>query len=256
MIDSLKQAAELIYKNHNSVIKDKLNNDYEIGNITMYVHQDKDRISITALNTETQRQINLTAKKYSKLFNKYSDIGHISYSYKNDMPKVIINLIEQSQKVEELPKAIYRVYYKHVESGDIYYRDFETSKRVDYFIETNKVITVKIEEIKEFDDEEDKDIQKLKSENINSEELELLEYLKLKFGEEYINKTKIAIEQLENEKIKRSFAGRKAKFTEEQVNKILELRADGRTIKELSIQFQCGVATIHKLINSKKNRYM
>ncbi len=44
-------------------------------------------------------------------------------------------------------------------------------------------------------------------------------------------------------------AGRKIKFTEEQVSEIKSLRLEGKTIKELSVMYGCSVGLIHKLIN-------
>ncbi|MGL5715221.1 MAG: helix-turn-helix domain-containing protein [Paraclostridium sp.] len=46
-------------------------------------------------------------------------------------------------------------------------------------------------------------------------------------------------------------AGRKSRFTEEQVEEIKKLREDGNTIKEIATRFECSVGLIHKLINEK-----
>lgn len=47
-------------------------------------------------------------------------------------------------------------------------------------------------------------------------------------------------------------AGRKAKFTEQQIEEIKMYRLQGKTIKEISNMFKCSVGLIHKLINEKK----
>ena len=47
-------------------------------------------------------------------------------------------------------------------------------------------------------------------------------------------------------------AGRKAKFTDDQVDEIRRLREDGNTIKEIANRYNCSVGLIHKLINEKK----
>ena len=46
-------------------------------------------------------------------------------------------------------------------------------------------------------------------------------------------------------------AGRKAKFTDDQVDEIRRLREDGNTIKEIANRYNCSVGLIHKLINEK-----
>ncbi|MGL5716062.1 MAG: helix-turn-helix domain-containing protein, partial [Paraclostridium sp.] len=46
-------------------------------------------------------------------------------------------------------------------------------------------------------------------------------------------------------------AGRRAKFTDDQVEEIKKLREDGSTIKEIATRFECSVGLIHKLINEK-----
>ena len=44
-------------------------------------------------------------------------------------------------------------------------------------------------------------------------------------------------------------AGRKAKFTDKQIEEIRRLREDGNTIKEIANRYNCSVGLIHKLIN-------
>lgn len=44
-------------------------------------------------------------------------------------------------------------------------------------------------------------------------------------------------------------AGRNPRFTNEEINKIKESRADGKTIKELARDYKCSTGLIHKLIN-------
>ncbi|MEG1495744.1 MAG: hypothetical protein RR406_05595, partial [Bacilli bacterium] len=46
-------------------------------------------------------------------------------------------------------------------------------------------------------------------------------------------------------------AGRRAKFTDAQVEEIKQLRECGNTIKEIATRFECSVGLIHKLINEK-----
>ncbi|MGL5329556.1 MAG: hypothetical protein ACRDD7_09820, partial [Peptostreptococcaceae bacterium] len=46
-------------------------------------------------------------------------------------------------------------------------------------------------------------------------------------------------------------AGRRARFSDAQVEEIKKLREDGNTIKEIATRFECSVGLIHKLINEK-----
>ena len=194
MLDRLKELVEIAYSKHNKVIKGLVAEDYSKDGITLYVYQTDAKINLAALNTD--REVNLTAKKYAKLFECYNKIGNVSRDYKSK--NIIINLVDK--KIE--------------------------------------VPAIKV----------NKEIPKLIAENIKSDDIEFIEYLKNKFGEDYINKTKNIIEQLDNIKSKRSHAGRKSKFSNKDIEKILKLRNDGMTIKELAEEFSCGVATIHKLI--------
>ncbi|MGL5439748.1 MAG: helix-turn-helix domain-containing protein [Filifactoraceae bacterium] len=49
-------------------------------------------------------------------------------------------------------------------------------------------------------------------------------------------------------------AGRRAKFSDAQVDEIKSLREDGSTIKEIATRFECSVGLIHKLINEKQSQ--
>ena len=46
-------------------------------------------------------------------------------------------------------------------------------------------------------------------------------------------------------------AGRRARFTDAQIEEIKKLRENGNTIKEIATRFECSVGLIHKLINEK-----
>lgn len=47
-------------------------------------------------------------------------------------------------------------------------------------------------------------------------------------------------------------AGRKEKFTQEQVNKIIEARNEGKSMREVAKDFDCSVGLVHKIINNDK----
>lgn len=52
------------------------------------------------------------------------------------------------------------------------------------------------------------------------------------------------IHKLKNER----GAGRKSKFTDQQINDIKQYRSDGKTIKQIADIYSCSVGLIHKLI--------
>ncbi|HBF3596704.1 hypothetical protein MO293_18430 [Clostridioides difficile] len=88
---------------------------------------------------------------------------------------------------------------------------------------------------------------------IDSYELEI-EQLKEKIVS--LNKTISKLEQEVSEyrgllKHNARGAGRKVKFTDEQVNEIKKLNVEGKTIKEIADVYSCSVGLIHKLINEK-----
>lgn len=45
-------------------------------------------------------------------------------------------------------------------------------------------------------------------------------------------------------------AGRKSRFTDEQIKEIKQYRTSGKTIKEIAELFNCSVGLIHKIINN------
>ena len=47
-------------------------------------------------------------------------------------------------------------------------------------------------------------------------------------------------------------AGRKEKFSKEQVYQILEAREQGKSIREIAKEFDCSTGLIHKLIKNGK----
>lgn len=47
-------------------------------------------------------------------------------------------------------------------------------------------------------------------------------------------------------------AGRKEKFSNEQIEQIIEVRNAGNSIRTIAEQFQCSVGLVHKLINERK----
>lgn len=125
-------------------------------------------------------------------------------------------------------------------------------------------------------DKKDKEIQKLKSEHKEDKE-RLIKQIGLFMGianaklvdiREKSNKgyaLKLENEKLkeENEKLKleleqskanRKNAGRKAKFTEQEIAAMQMYKVQGKTMREIAEIFNCSVATVHKWISEHKEK--
>ena len=50
-------------------------------------------------------------------------------------------------------------------------------------------------------------------------------------------------------------AGRKSPFSEEQIDKIRQLRADGKTMKEIAAILHISVSTVHKYVGSHRDSF-
>lgn len=84
------------------------------------------------------------------------------------------------------------------------------------------------------------------------ERAELMDKLYSKEERYYLEQARI----LANKNYKRVIhnergAGRKNKFTTEQIQQIKEARAKGKSIRAIAEEFNCSVGLIHKLINEK-----
>ena len=101
---------------------------------------------------------------------------------------------------------------------------------------------------------EDIEIHKLINEN-NDRKLKELEHevielkQKLKLAENIISSLRSAALLSKKKNIRG--AGRKEKFTPEEKEKIIKRRINGITLKELSLEFNCSIGMIHKVLNSK-----
>lgn len=104
------------------------------------------------------------------------------------------------------------------------------------------------EEIKKLTDRKDKIIQDEKN---SSEQWHDLYIITKEKNEELINK----IQKLECKETKKIHnergAGRKAKFTDEEIAMIQMYRFQGKKLQEIADMFNCSVGLIHKLINKK-----
>lgn len=94
MVKILKVLIDRVYEESHLLIEGKIHREYEEKGITIYFHQDQNKITLTALKIDTQYQIDLTAKKYNKLFDKYREIGKVTPKYKERM--IVIDLINST----------------------------------------------------------------------------------------------------------------------------------------------------------------
>ena len=143
-------------------------------------------------------------------------------------------------------------------SGNYYYITVDTSKKESI---DDKSYEVEIEELKKKIDCLNDIIARLERNNKRLEDdvekykkdylYYFNEYLKLK--DKDFKRNLDEMDQLKKNSLMHNArgAGRKAKFTDDQVDEIRRLREDGNTIKEIAKRYNCSVGLIHKLINEK-----
>ena len=122
-------------------------------------------------------------------------------------------------------------------SGNYYYITIDTSKKESRAV---KSYEVEIEELNKKIDCLNDIIARLEARN-NRLEQEVNKYKDFKRNLDDLKKG-VLIHNARG-------AGRKAKFTDKQIEEIRRLREDGNTIKEIANRYNCSVGLIHKLIN-------
>ena len=122
-------------------------------------------------------------------------------------------------------------------SGNYYYITIDTSKKES---RADKSYDVEIEELNKKIDCLNDIIARLEARN-NRLEQEVNKYKDFKRNLDDLKKG-VLIHNARG-------AGRKAKFTDKQIEEIRRLREDGNTIKEIANRYNCSVGLIHKLIN-------
>lgn len=147
---------------------------------------------------------------YNKTFNKPSYKLRLGTKTKEDV-QIIINELEKVFKV-----GTYESYENRNKQGYYSYFDIELMNNNEQGTNT---LQAKINRLQE-------EINSLKNENSKLQ-------------------NKIECSTIKNER----GAGRKNKFTTEQVNAILEARDEGKSIRSLAKEFNCSIGLIHKLIN-------
>lgn len=199
----------------------KVNEDLEIT-----VDQKENKVVMWGFNYKSDRFLNLSTKRFQKLMDGFKSVASDLYS-----------------------------------SGNYYYITVDTSKKESI---DDKSYEVEIEELKKKIDCLNDIIARLEKRNERLEE-DVEKYRKdyLYYFDEYsklrdkdFNRTLEEINNLKKNSLIHNArgAGRKAKFTDDQVDEIRRLREDGNTIKEIANRYNCSVGLIHKLINEKKER--
>ena len=196
----------------------KVNEDLEIT-----VDQKENKVVMWGFNYKSDRFLNLSTKRFQKLMDGFKSVASDLYS-----------------------------------SGNYYYITIDTSKKESI---DDKSYEVEIEELKKKIDCLNDIIARLEKRNERLEE-DVEKYRKdyLYYFDEYsklrdkdFNRTLEEINNLKKNSLIHNArgAGRKAKFTDDQVDEIKSLREDGNTIKEIANRYNCSVGLIHKLINEK-----
>ena len=194
----------------------KVNEDLEIT-----VDQKENKVVMWGFNYKSDRFLNLSTKRFQKLMDGFKLVASDLYS-----------------------------------SGNYYYITVDTSKKESI---DDKSYEVEIEELKKKIDCLNDIIARLEKRNERLEE-DVEKYRKdyLYYFDEYsklrdkdFNRTLEEINNLKKNSLIHNArgAGRKAKFTDDQVDEIKSLREDGNTIKEIANRYNCSVGLIHKLIN-------
>ena len=195
-----------------------INEDLEIT-----VDQKENKVVMWGFNHKSDRFLNLSTKRFKKLMDGFKSVASDLYS-----------------------------------SGNYYYITVDTSKKES---RDDKSYEVEIEELKQKIDCLNDIIARLEKRNERLEE-DVEKYRKdyLYYFDEYsklrdkdFNRTLEEINNLKKNSLMHNArgAGRKAKFTDDQVDEIRRLREDGNTIKEIANRYNCSVGLIHKLINEK-----
>ena len=196
----------------------KINDDLEIT-----VDQKENKVVMWGFNHKSDRFLNLATKRFQKLMDGFKSVASDLYS-----------------------------------SGNYYYITVDTSKKESI---DDKSYEVEIEELKKKIDCLNDVIARLEKRNERLEE-DVEKYRKdyLYYFDEYsklrdkdFNRNLEEINNLKKNSLIHNArgAGRKAKFTDDQVDEIRRLREDGNTIKEIANRYNCSVGLIHKLINEK-----
>ena len=190
--------------------------------IGITVEQKENKVVIWAFNYTTDRFVNLGTKRFKKLIDEFKSVASDLYSKDNYYyitlgTSTVNDMVDDKHSELEIAQLKQRVACLN----DIIARLEERNKKLE------------------------SDVDKYREDYL---------YYHGEWAKLADEKFKSTIEDLDGIK-KNSFrhnargAGRRAKFTDAQVDEIKKLREDGSTIKEIASRFECSVGLIHKLIN-------
>ena len=202
---------------------------------------------LTALNYDTEE----LKKSYDLAFNQ------LDFKI-----RVETNTPEEVPQIEEALKRVFIVHnspmpYKGRKEG--YRTYYSTSLLNDSEQESNKLlydIQRLKKEINQLKQDHKEDIERIN--NKWCEAVGVKRFIEAKTNKQMIDYYEKKIDTLEGQlKAYRTQgnirgAGRKPKFTDTQIKEILQDRAEGLTMKQLAIKYNCGAGTIHKVINENK----
>ncbi len=196
-----------------------INDDLEI-----LISQDGNKVAMWGVNHKTDRFLNLSTKKFKKLMDGFKSVSTDMYSNGNCY-YITLGTSNNDSLVED------ESYEVEIE---------ELKSKIDCL---NDVIARLERNNKRLED----DVEKYKKDYLYY----FNEYLKLK--DKDFKRNLDEMDQLKKNSLMHNArgAGRKAKFTDDQVDEIRRLREDGNTIKEIAKRYNCSVGLIHKLINEK-----
>ena len=196
----------------------KINDDLEIT-----VDQKENKVVMWGFNHKSDRFLNLSTKRFQKLMDGFKSVASDLYSSGNYY--ITLGTSNNDSLVED------ESYEVEIE---------ELKSKIDCL---NDVIARLERNNKRLED----DVEKYKKDYLYY----FNEYLKLK--DKDFKRNLDEMDQLKKNSLMHNArgAGRKAKFTDDQVDEIRRLREDGNTIKEIANRYNCSVGLIHKLINEK-----
>ena len=195
-----------------------INEDLEIT-----VDQKENKVVMWGFNHKSDRFLNLSTKRFQKLMDGFKSVASDLYSSGNYY--ITLGTSNNDSLVED------ESYEVEIE---------ELKSKIDCL---NDVIARLERNNKRLED----DVEKYKKDYLYY----FNEYLKLK--DKDFKRNLDEMDQLKKNSLMHNArgAGRKAKFTDDQVDEIRRLREDGNTIKEIANRYNCSVGLIHKLINEK-----
>ncbi|MGL5713060.1 MAG: helix-turn-helix domain-containing protein [Paraclostridium sp.] len=192
--------------------------------IEITVDQKENKVVMWAFNDTTDRFVNLGAKRFKKLINGFKLVASDLYS-KN--------------------------YYYYITLGttnkDIVVDDKSNEDEIAQLKQTVACLNDIIARLEERNNKLESDVEKYRADYLHY----FGKYAELR--DEDFKRTMEDIDGIKKNSFKHNArgAGRKSKFTDDQIEEIKSLREDGNTIKEIASRFNCSVGLIHKLINEK-----